>query len=145
MQEHLTNEYYRYSSGVIIENSRLFPSLCDNISKGICIFNNKLAVVSLEGEDNYIIPSGVESICIFGFGAKSNIVIPLSLNEVYLSGDSSVSGIKFLLSSGVSNAFLRRLYKAIIKNGKIGLGIMFDRESILKSFKSLGGIEIEFY
>ena len=144
MEEHIRNEHYRYESGVIIENSRLFPSLCDNINKGICIFNNRLAVLSLEGEGSYIIPSGVESACIFGFGDKSNIVIPISLNEVYLSGDTRVSDIKFLLSSSASNAFLKRLYKSIV-NGKTGINTLFDRESILEAFKTLDGIELEFY
>ena len=61
---------------------------------------------------------------------------------MYLSWESSNSYIKFLVSSGVSNAFLKRLHKSI--DGEVDINKLVDRESILKAFKSYG-MEIEFY
>lgn len=140
--EHEINHYYRYESGVVINSSMLLPSLYADVNKDICTFSNEIAIVSLKNECSYIIPSGLKYTCLFGFGDKSNIVLPISLNEVYLSWESSNSYIKFLVSSGVSNAFLKRLYKST--DSEVDINKLFDRESILKALKSYG-MEIEFY
>ena len=51
--EHSNNSYYRYYCIVAIGNNILLPSLSETISDSICTFGNKLAVVSLLGDDSY--------------------------------------------------------------------------------------------
>ena len=131
---------YKYYSDCKIDNNILFPSLSETISDGICTFGNRLAVVSLLGDGNYIVPNNVEFVSIRGSG-KSNIVIPPSVKRVYIDGDAKCSYINFSLSSNVSNMFLRELYSKFLGIN----GDLFGRKEILEAFSKLEGINIGFY
>ena len=135
----------------------MIPSLSETVSDGICTFGNKLAVVSLLGDDSYIVPNNVEFVSIHSRGTynivtppnvrsipgsgKSNIVIPPSVKRVYIKGDAKHSDINFSLSSNVSNAFLRELYSQFVKD----VDGLFGRQEILEAFSKLDGINIGFY
>ena len=131
---------YKYYSECTIANNILFPSLSETVSDGICTFGNKLAVVSLLGDGNYIVPNNVEFVSILGSG-KSNIVIPPSVKRVYIYSDAKCSDINFSLSSNVSNMFLRDLYSQILGIN----GGLFGRQELLEAFSKLEGINIGFY
>lgn len=156
--EHSNNSYYRYYCIVAIGNNILLPSLSETISDSICTFGNELAVVSLLGDDSYIVPNNVEFVSIHSRGTynivtppnvrsipgsgKSNIVIPPSVKRVYIeNGDAKHSDISFSLSSNVSNAFLRELYSQFVKD----VDGLFGRQEILEAFSKLDGISIGFY
>ena len=156
--EYSNHSYYRYYTGRGVDNSVLLPILSETISDSICTFGNKLAVVSLLGDDSYIVPNNVEFVSIHSRGTyniaippnvkkvpgsgKSNIVIPPSVKRVYIeNGDAKSSDISFSLSSGVSNAFLRELYSQFVK----GVDGLFCRKEILEAFSKLEGINIGFY
>lgn len=155
--EYLKHPYYRYYIGRVVDNNILLPSLSETISDGICTFGNKLAVVSLLGDDSYIVPNNVEFVSILNRGTynivtppnvrsipgsgKSNIVIPPSVKRVYIKGDARCSDISFSLSSDVSNAFLRELYSQFAKD----VDGLFGRKEILEAFSKLDGINIGFY
>lgn len=131
---------YKYYGDCKIANNILFPNLSETISDGICTFGNRLAVVSLLGDGNYIVPNNVEFVSIRGSG-KSNIVIPPSVKRVYIDGDAKCSYINFSLSSNVSNMFLRELYSKFLGIN----GDLFGRKEILEAFSKLEGISIGFY
>lgn len=155
--EYLKHPYYRYYIGRVMENNILLQSLSETISDGICTFGNKLAVVSLLGDDSYIVPNNVEFVSIHNRGTynivtppnvrsipgsgKSNIVIPPSVKRVYIKGDARCSDISFSLSSNVSNVFLRELYSQFVKD----VDGLFGRKEILEAFSRLEGISIGFY
>lgn len=156
--EYSNHSYYRYYTGRGVDNSVLLPSLSETISDSICTFGNKLAVVSLLGDDSYIVPNNVDFVSIHSRGTyniaippnvkkvpgsgKSNIVIPPSVKRVYIeNGDAKSSDISFSLSSNVSNAFLRELYSQFVKD----VDGLFGRQEILEAFSKLDGINIEFY
>lgn len=156
--EHSNHSYYRYYCIVAIGNNILLPSLSETISDSICTFGNKLAVVSLLGDDSYIVPNNVEFVSIHSRGTyniaispnvrsipgsgKSNIVIPPSVKRVYIeNGDAKHSDISFSLSSNVSNAFLRELYSQFVKD----VDGLFGRQEILEAFSKLDDINIGFY
>lgn len=155
--EYSNHSYYRYYTGRGVDNNILIPSLSETVSDSICTFGNKLAVVSLLGDDSYIVPNNVEFVSIHSRGiyniaippnvkkvpgsGKSNIVIPPSVKRVYIKGDARCSDINFSLSSGVSNAFLRELYSQFVKD----VESLFGRKEILEAFSKLEGINIGFY
>lgn len=155
--EYSNHSYYRYYTGRGVDNNILLPSLSETISDSICTFGNKLAVISLLGDDSYVVPNNVEFVSIQNRGTynivtppnvrsilgsgKSNIVIPPSVKRVYIKGDARCSNISFSLSSNVSNAFLRELYSQFVKD----VDGLFGRQEILEAFSKLDGISIGFY
>ena len=140
--EYLCHSYYNYWGGYTIPNNILFSDLSETVSDGICTFGNKLSVISLMKEGNYIVPNSVEFVSIQGSG-KSNIVIPPSVKRVYVGGDAKCSNINFSLSSNVSNMFLMELYTQFLKQSTSNS--LFGRKEILEAFSRLEGINIEFY